>query len=69
MLKIKQTNRKFSWYLAEFQIIAANLNWNLSALRNALTVRLPKYMKVYVTDSDMPEELAAFVTVCQKRDN
>jgi hypothetical protein len=30
---------------------------------------LSEEMKASFTDSDMPEELPAFVTVCQKRDN
>jgi hypothetical protein len=64
-----QKNRKFSQYYAEFQVIAADLDWNPSALRNALRIGLSKEMKDSFTYSDMPEELPAFVTVCQKRDN
>jgi len=69
MRVIKQKNREFSQYYAEFQVIAADLDWNPSALRNALRMGLSEAMKDSFTYSDMPEELPAFVTVCQKRDN
>jgi hypothetical protein len=66
--EIKQKNREFSQYYSEFQVIAANLDWNPSALRNALRMGLSEEMKDSFTYSDMPEELPAFVTVCHKRD-
>jgi len=69
MREIKQKNREFSQYYAEFQVIAADLDWNPSALQNALRMGLSEEMKDSFTYSDMPEELPAFVTVCQKRDN
>jgi len=69
MREIKQKNREFSQYYAEFQVIAADLDWNPSALRNALRMGLSEEMKDSFTYSDMPEELPALVTVCQKRDN
>jgi len=69
MREIKQQNRVFSQYYAEFQIIAADLDWNPSALRNALRMGLSGKMKDSFTYSDMTEELPAFVMVCQKRDN
>jgi len=69
MWEIKQKNCEFSQYYAEFQVIATDLDWNPSALRNALRIGLSEEMKDSFTYSDMPEELPAFVTVCQKRDN
>ena len=36
MREIEQQNHEFSQYYAEFQVIAADLDWNPSALRNAL---------------------------------
>jgi len=36
MQEIKQKNHEFSQYYAEFQVIAADLDWNHSALQNAL---------------------------------
>jgi len=69
MKEIKQKNREFSLYYAEFQVIAADLDWNPSALRNALRSGLSEEMKDSFIHTDMLEELPAFVTLCQKRDN
>jgi hypothetical protein len=69
MREIIQKIRKFSQYYAEFQVITADLDWNPSGLRNALRMGLSEEMKDSFTNSDMPEELPVFVTVCQKRDN
>jgi hypothetical protein len=69
MREMKQKNREFSQYYAGFQVIAADLDWNPSALRNALRMGLSEEMKDSFIYSDMPEELPAVVTVCQKRDN
>jgi len=69
MREIKQKNCKFSQYYAEFQVIAADLDWNPLALQNALRMGLSEKMKNLFTYSDMPEDLSTFVTVCQKRDN
>jgi hypothetical protein len=69
MREIKQKNREFSQYYAEFQVIAADLDWNPSALRNALRSGLSEEMKDSFIHTDMPDELHAFVTLCQKRDN
>ena len=66
--EIKQTNHEFSQYNAEFQVIATDLDLNPSTLRNALRMGLSKELKGLFTYSDMPEELPAFVTVCQKQD-
>jgi len=60
---------RFSQYYAEFQVITVDLDGNPSARRNGLQMRLSKEMKNSFTYSDMPEELPAFVTVCQKRDD
>jgi hypothetical protein len=69
MREIKQKNREFSQYYAEFQVIAADLDWNPSALRNALRSGLSEEMNDSFIHTNMPEELPAFVTLCQKRDN
>jgi len=68
MLEIKRKNCELSQYYAEFQVIAADLDWNPSALRNTLRMGLSEEMKDSFTYSHMPEELPAFVTVCQKWD-
>jgi hypothetical protein len=62
-------NREFSQYYAEFQVIAADLDWNPSAQRNALRSGLSEEMKDSFTYSDRPEDLATFVSTCQTRDN
>jgi hypothetical protein len=69
MGEIKQKNREFSQYDAEFQVITADLDWNPSPLRIVLRMGLSEEMKYSFTYSDIPEELLAFVTVCQKRNN
>jgi hypothetical protein len=55
MREIKQKNHQFSQYYNEFQVIAANLDCNPSALRSALWMRLSEEMKVSFTYSNMPE--------------
>jgi hypothetical protein len=69
MREIKINNREFSLYYAEFQVIAADLDWNPSALRNALRSGLSEEMQDSFIHTDMPDELPTFVTLCQKRDN
>jgi hypothetical protein len=69
MREIKQKNQEFSQYYAEFQVIAADLDWNPTALRNALRSGLSEDMKESFIHTDMPEDLPAFVTLWQKRDN
>jgi hypothetical protein len=67
--EIEQKNREFSHYCAEFEVIAANLDWNPLALRNALRMGLSEEMKESFSYNNMAEELPTFVMVCQKRDN
>jgi hypothetical protein len=69
MREIKQKNREFSQNYAEFQVIGADLDWNPSAIRNALSSGLSEKMKDSFIRTDMRENLPAFVTVCQKWDN
>jgi hypothetical protein len=69
MREIKQKNREFSHYYAEFQVMAADLDWNPSAFRNALRSGLSEEMKDSFIHIDMPDELPVFVTLCQRRDN
>jgi len=69
MQETKQKNREFCQYYAEYQVTAADLDWNPLALQNALQMGLPEEMKDSFTYSDMPEELPAFATVCQQQDN
>ena len=63
MREINQMNCEFSQYYAEFQVIAADLDWNLSALRNTLPMGLSKSMEDSCMYSNMPDELPSCVTV------
>jgi hypothetical protein len=69
MREIKQQNREFSLYYAEFQVIAADLDFNPAALWNTLRIGLSEEMKDSFPSCDMPEELPALVTVFQKPEN
>jgi len=69
MREIKQKKHVFSQHYAEFQVIAADLDWNPSALQNALRMGLSEEMKDSFTYSDMLEELPGCVTVCQEWDD
>jgi len=69
MRVIQQKNRELSQNFAEFQVIAAHQDRNPSALQNALRMGLFDDMKDSFAYSDLPKELAVFVTVCQKQDN
>jgi hypothetical protein len=55
MKEMKQKNREFSLYYSEFQVIAADLDWNSSALRNALRSGLSEEMKDAFIHTDMPD--------------
>jgi hypothetical protein len=69
MTEIQQKNHVFPQYYAEFQVIAADLDWNPSALQNSLRSGISKEMKDSFIHTDLLDELPAFVTLCQKRDN
>jgi hypothetical protein len=69
MREIKQKHREISQYYAEFQVIAADLDWNPSALRNALRSGLSDEMKDSFIHTDRPDNLPGFITLCQKVDN
>ena len=65
MREFQQKNHEFYQHYAELKVIAADLDRNSSALRNAVRMRLSEAMKDSFTYSEMPEQLPAFVTVCQ----
>jgi hypothetical protein len=68
MREISPKHSEFSQFYAEFEAIAADLDWNPSALRNTLRMELAEEIQHSMTYSDIPEELPAFITVCQTRD-
>ncbi len=69
MSTIRQGNREFSAYYAEFQRYAAELNWNeeakLAALRRGLSIELQQDMILLIEE---PNTVAALVTTCQRLD-
>jgi len=69
MREIEQKNHELSQIHPELPVIAADLDLNTPGVRNALRMGLSEEMKDSFTYSDMPEELPAFVTVCQERDD
>jgi len=66
--EIKKIHHKFCQQFAESQVIAANFNWNLLALKSTLRMELLEEMQKAFPYTDMPEELPVFVAMCQKRD-
>ena len=69
MREITQKNAEFSQHYADFQVIAADVDWNASALQNAVWMGWAEEMKDSFQYSDLPEELATFATVNLKWDN
>jgi len=69
MRKIGQIHREFSQYYLEFEVIAANLDWNVPALWNALWMGLSNMINDSFLYSDMLEERPTFITMWQKWDN
>ena len=67
---LRQGNRDFSTYYAEFQRYAADLNWNepakLEALRKGMSEELKRDM-IHMPED--PETMQAFVTAMQRLDN
>jgi hypothetical protein len=69
MCEIIQKNHEFSHYNTEFKDIAADLDWDSSALWNRLRMGISEEMTDSFAHCNVPEELPLFVTVCQIRDN
>jgi len=67
--EIEQKHRQFSKYYAEFQVIAADVNWNLSTLRNNRKMRLSEEMKHSFQYREMPNELPVCVAMCRMQHN
>src|SRR5258706_925242 len=69
MSTIRQGNREFSAYYAEFQRYAAELNWNeeakLAALRRGLSIELKQDMILLIEE---PDTVTKLVTTCQRLD-
>jgi hypothetical protein len=66
MQEMIQKTRQFSQYSGKFPVIATDLDWNPSALRDALRMQLSKTITDSLRNSDVTDGLPAFVTVCEK---
>ena len=67
---LRQTNREFSLYYAEFQRYAADVQWNNSAKRTALTRGLSTEIEdALVLTSDIPSKFSEYATFLQRLDN
>ena len=67
---LRQANRKFSPYYAEFQCYTADVQWNESAKRTALTRGLSTEIKdAMVLTSDIPSKFSEYATFLQRLDN
>ena len=67
---LRQGNRDFATYYAEFSRLIADVNWNSgTAIRHALRRGLSLELRQDLVHHDLPESLNEFVRLCQKLDN
>jgi Retrotransposon gag protein len=67
---LRQGNRDFATYYAEFSRLVADVDWNSEpAVRHALKRGLSVELKQELVHHDLPESLNGFVRLCQKLDN
>jgi hypothetical protein len=67
LLKLKQRDREFSQYYAEFQRYMADINWNTEAQMDALRNGLSNELKDSLQHADIPDKIVNFVKMCSKR--
>jgi hypothetical protein len=68
LAKLRQGNRDFVAYYAEFQRLIVDLNWNDAAKRAALHRGLCEELKDILSTQDLPEEWSRYVVLMKKRD-
>jgi hypothetical protein len=68
LAKLRQGNRDFVTYYAEFQCLMADLNWNDAAKRAALHRGLCEELKDILSTQDLPEDWSCYVALMKKRD-
>jgi hypothetical protein len=68
LAKLRQGNRDFVTYYAEFQRLIADLDWNDAAKRAALHRGLSEELKDILSTQDLPEDWANYVALVKKRD-
>ena len=69
LLRLKQRDREFSQYYAEFQRYVADVKWNVEAQLDALRNGLSNELKDSLQHTEIPEDLVEFVKLCSKRDS
>jgi hypothetical protein len=68
LAKLRQGNRYFITYYAEFERLIADLNWNDAAKRAALHRGLCKELKHILSIQDLPEDWSCYVALVKKWD-
>jgi hypothetical protein len=67
--RLRQANREFSLYFADFQRLVADVDWNDGAKRHALMRGLGAELKDALVSVELPEDLPVFVALLQRLDN
>jgi hypothetical protein len=68
LTKLRQGNRDFVTYYAEFQRLIADLNWNDVAKHAALHCGLCEEFKDILSTQDLPEDWSRYIALVKKRD-
>ena len=66
---LRQKNRNFSDYLADFQRYAADVSWNDAAKRTSLYQGLSAKLKDALVTLDTPDELDQYIILLKRVDN
>jgi hypothetical protein len=65
---LRQGNRDFVSYYAEFQHVVADLQWNDAAKRAAHNRGLSEELKDILSTQDLPQDWSGYVAHIKKRD-
>jgi hypothetical protein len=68
LLKLKQTDREFPQYYAEFQQWVPDVDWHEAAQLEVLRQGLFEELKDSLQHCNIPSDLTEFVKMCSKRD-
>jgi hypothetical protein len=69
LTKLRQGNRDFVMYYAEFQHLVADVDWNDTAKRAAFHQGLCDELKVILSTQDIPEDWHEYIALVKKRDS
>lgn len=69
LLSLRQTNKEFASYYAEFARLAADTNWDNNATKAILLQGLSNELKDALIHHDEPATMAELVVQCQRLDN